>query len=110
MTAQSGFRFSRFDASDRDPDGNGNFTGIDFTAGRNAFTAPAFVNLDMRFTKRFNIGDRFKAQLLFEFFNLLNRQNPRSIQDRESIVSQPFGSIIQVLPAREGQVGFRISF
>jgi hypothetical protein len=108
--AQSGFHFSRFDALNRDPDGNGNFNGIDFTAGRNAFTAPPFVNFDMRFSKQFDIGERVKVQLLFEFFNLLNRQNPSAIQNRENIASEPFGSTTQVLPGREGQIGFRISF
>jgi hypothetical protein len=110
VRAQSGFHFSRFDALNRDPDGNGNFNGIDFTAGRNAFAAPPFVNVDLRFSKRFNIRERVKAEILFEFFNLLNRQNPASVQNRENITTQPFGSITQVLPGREGQVGFRISF
>jgi hypothetical protein len=107
---QSGFHFSRFDTLNRDPDGNGNFNSIDFTAGRNAFTAPPFVNLDMRFSKRFDIGERVKVQLLFEFFNLLNRQNPAAIQNRDTIATEPFGSATQVLPGREGQVGIRISF
>ena len=110
IRAQSGFHFSRFDALNRDPDGNGNFNGIDFTAGRNAFTAAPFVNVDMRVSKRFNVGERVKVELLFEFFNLLNRQNPAAIQNRVDIATQPFGSTTQVLPAREGQVGFRISF
>jgi hypothetical protein len=110
VRAQSGFHFSRFDALNRDPDGNGNFNGIDFTAGRNAFTAPPFANVDLRFSKRFNIRERVKAEILFEFFNLLNRQNPASVQNRENIATQPFRSITQVLPGREGQVGFRISF
>jgi Carboxypeptidase regulatory-like domain/TonB dependent receptor-like, beta-barrel/TonB-dependent Receptor Plug Domain len=110
VRAQSGFHFSRFDALNRDPDGNGNFNGIDFTAGRNAFTAQPFVNVDLRFSKRFNIRERVKAEILFEFFNLLNRQNPASVQNRENIATQPFRSITQVLPGREGQVGFRISF
>jgi hypothetical protein len=110
VRAQSGFHFSRFDALNRDPDGNGNFNGIDFTAGRNGFNAPPFVNVDLRFAKRFNIRERVKAEILFEFFNLLNRQNPASVQNRQNITTQPFGSITQVLPGREGQVGFRISF
>ncbi|MGH9941864.1 MAG: TonB-dependent receptor [Pyrinomonadaceae bacterium] len=107
---QSGFHFSRFDEASRDPDGNGNFNSIDFTAGRNAFTAPPFVNLDMRFAKRFDIGDRVRVQLLFEFFNLLNRQNPAAIFNRENRPAEPFGTAAQVLPGREGQVGIRISF
>ncbi|MGH9903530.1 MAG: hypothetical protein ACRD68_17120, partial [Pyrinomonadaceae bacterium] len=106
---QSGFHFSRFDDLSRDPDGNGNFNSIDFTAGRNAFTAPPFVNLDMRFSKRFDIGERVKVQLLFEFFNLLNRQNPAAVFNRANRPAEPFGEAAQVLPGREGQVGFRIS-
>jgi hypothetical protein len=110
VRVQSGFHFSRFDALNRDPDGNGNFNGVDFTAGRNAFSTPPFVNVDLRFSKRFNIRERVKAEILFEFFNLLNRQNPASVQNREDIATEPFRSITQVLPGREGQVGFRISF
>jgi hypothetical protein len=108
--AQSGFHFSRFDAQNRDPDGNANFNGIDFTAGRNAFTAAPFVNLDLRFSKRFAVGERIKLQLLFELFNVLNRQNPSVVQNRQNITTQPFGSTTQVLPGREGQIGFRIEF
>ena len=82
--AQSGFHFSRLPATGvlADPDGDGAINGIDVAAGRNAFTAPAFVNLDMRFAKRFNIGGRVKAQVLFEFFNLFNRQNPAAVGRR----------------------------
>ncbi|MCO6512014.1 MAG: TonB-dependent receptor [Aridibacter famidurans] len=108
--AQSGFHFSRFDTQNRDPDGNSNFNGIDFTAGRNAFTAPAFVNLDMRFSKIFNFGERVKLELLFEFFNLLNRQNPAAVQNRDDVPTEPFNSITQVLPGREGQFGVRVTF
>ncbi|MBK9154311.1 MAG: hypothetical protein IPM25_08860 [Chloracidobacterium sp.] len=108
--AQSGFHFSRFDALSRDPDGNGNFNGVDFTAGRNAFTAPAFVNLDLRFSKQFDLGERVKLQVLFELFNAFNRKNPASVQNREDVATEPFNSITQVLPGREGQVGIRVSF
>jgi hypothetical protein len=108
--AQSGFHFSRFDDASRDPDGNGNFNGIDFTAGRNAFTAPPFVNVDLRFSKRFDITERVRFEVLFEFFNLLNRQNPASVFNRANRPLEPFGEASQVLPGREGQVGFRIQF
>lgn len=107
---QSGFHFSRFDSLNRDPDGNGNFNGVDFTAGRNAFSAPAFVNLDLRFSKQFSFGERVKLETLLEFFNVLNRQNPASVQNRIDVATQPFGSVTQVLPGREGQIGVRISF
>ena len=55
--AQSGFHFSQQPASGVlvDPDGDASVNGIDVNAGRNAFTTPPFVNLDMRFAKRFNV-------------------------------------------------------
>jgi hypothetical protein len=43
--AQSGFRFSRLAVVPLDVDGDQNFNTIDHAAGRNAFTAPPFVNL-----------------------------------------------------------------
>ena len=110
--AQSGFHFSRIPAAGPlvDPDGDASVNGIDVDAGRNAFTAPVLANLDMRFTKRFTITNRIKADVLLEFFNLLNRQNPAAVGRREGVELQPFGESIQVLPGREGQIGFRIEF
>jgi hypothetical protein len=110
--AQSGFHFSRSPATGVlvDPDGDASVNGIDVDAGRNAFNAPPLVNLDMRFTKRFNITSRIKADVLLEFFNLLNRQNPAAVGRQEGVQLQPFGEPTQVLPGREGQIGFRIEF
>ncbi len=110
--AQSGFHFSRDALALEDPDGDGTFNSIDHGpgAGRNAFTAPAYVNLDLRFAKRFNITERVRLQALFEFFNVLNRQNPAAVQTGQNIVNSPFGSLRQVLPGREGQVGLRLEF
>jgi len=107
--AQSGFHFSRT-GSNVDPDGDGTFNGIDLTPGRNAFTAPAYVDFDMRFAKRFKIGERVKAQVLFEFFNLLNRRNPAAVESTTTNANLTFGALKQVLPGREGQIGFRIEF
>ncbi|HKR13255.1 MAG TPA: TonB-dependent receptor [Pyrinomonadaceae bacterium] len=106
--AQSGFHYSRT-GSATDPDGNGTLTGIDFIAGRNAFTAPPFVNLDMRFAKRIDFTERIRMQVLFEFFNILNRQNPAAVF---TTLADPvnFGTKAQVLPGREGQIGFRFEF
>jgi hypothetical protein len=106
---QSGFHFSRTAPIAEDPDGDGTFNAIDHgpSGGRNAFTAPAFVNLDMRLAKRFDIRERFKVQVLFEFFNVLNRQNPAAVQTLNTAL---FGKASQVLPGREGQIGFRIEF
>jgi hypothetical protein len=79
-------------------------------SGRNAFTAPALVNVDMRVTKRFAITKRIRADVLIEFFNLLNRQNPAAVGRRSDVPLEPFGVPTQVLSGREGQIGFRIEW
>jgi carboxypeptidase family protein/TonB-dependent receptor-like protein len=107
---QSGFHYSRQPLALEDADGDGTFNAIDHGPGRNAFTSPAFVNLDMRVAKRFNITERVKVQALFELFNVFNRQNPAAVQVQQNIVNSPFGSLRQVLPGREGQVGLRLEF
>jgi len=48
--------------------------------------------------------------VLFEYFNILNRQNPAAVGTRTGVETQPFGERTQVLPGREGQLGFRIEF
>jgi len=110
--AQSGFHFSQQPASGVlvDPDGDASINAIDVNAGRNAFIAPPFVNLDMRFAKRFTVTSGVKAQVLIEFFNLFNRQNPAAVGRRQDVPLEPFGRATQVLPGREGQIGFRIEF
>ena len=110
--AQSGFHFSKQPNSGVlvDPDGDASVNGIDVNAGRNAFTTPAFINLDMRFAKRFNVTSGVRAQVLLEFFNVFNRQNPAAVGRRQDVPLEPFGVPTQVLPGREGQIGFRIEF
>jgi hypothetical protein len=107
--AQSGFRFSRQAVVPLDVDGDQNFNTIDHAAGRNAFTAPPFVNLDVRLSKVFTVGDRVKVTALLEFFNLFNRRNPAAVENTEGRPT-PFGEALQVLPGREGQIGLRIEF
>ncbi len=109
---QSGFHFSRNANPTEDPDGNGTFNSIDHGpgAGRNAFTAPAFINLDMRVSKRFDIGERVKLHLMLEYFNVFNRKNPAAVEQNAQSAVTSFGKAVQVLPGREGQIGFRIEF
>jgi hypothetical protein len=110
--AQSGFHYSRQapQSSLEDPDGDGTFNTIDHRFGRNEFTAPPFVNLDLRVTKRFNITERVRIHALFEFFNVFNRQNPAAVEAGVNNLNRPFGVRSQVLPGREGQVGLRLEF
>jgi hypothetical protein len=113
---QSGFHFSQaFVATSTqpliDPDGDANTNGIDVqNSHRNAFTAPAFTNLDFRFSKRFDIGERFKVDLFYEMFNVFNAKNPASVENSRNSINTAFGKATQVLPGREGQVGFRFEF
>jgi hypothetical protein len=65
--------------------------------------------MDMRLAKRFNIGERVKAQVLFEFFNLFNRGNTAAVQGLEGTMPA-FGSTTQYIPGREGQIGIRFEF
>jgi outer membrane receptor protein involved in Fe transport len=117
LRAQSGFHYSRGPAnggSDFDGDGLFDGQGLNFAGqgaqyARNINTAPAFVNMDMRVAKRFKIGEHVNAQVLFEFFNLFNRANTAAVQGLEG-TNPAFGSTLQWLPGREGQLGLRLDF
>jgi hypothetical protein len=115
--AQSGFHYSEAPAdggSDFDGDGlfNGqalSYLGQNPQFARNFNTGPAFVNTDMRIAKRFQFGDRLKAQVLFEFFNIFNKGNAAAVQGLAG-TSPAAGSVLQRLPGREGQIGVRLDF
>lgn len=108
--AQSGFHYSRsFSNNATDVDGDGIPASIDFTAGRNRFVAPPFINMDVRLAKGFHLGEHARLEALIEFFNLFNRANPSQIQQAAD-APVPFGTVTQLLPGREGQVGLKIVF
>jgi TonB-dependent receptor-like protein len=112
---QSGFHYSAaFASTPPDVDGDNHFNGVDFTKGRNHFTAPTFVNIDVRIAKRFQFGERFKLHAYLEFFNLFNRANPAAVNGipaaNSDSTAPPFGQVLQVLPGREGQLGIKIEF
>jgi TonB dependent receptor/Carboxypeptidase regulatory-like domain/TonB-dependent Receptor Plug Domain len=107
--AQSGFRYTNVGFKPIDQDGNGQFNGRDLKTGRNAFSSPPFVNMDLRVAKTFVVRERFRIQAMFEFFNLFNNANPAAIQNQES-QADTLGTVSQRLPGREGQIGLRIEF
>jgi hypothetical protein len=107
--AQSGFRYTRSALQPVDQDGNGAYNGRDLKTARNAFSAPPFVNMDLRIAKTWTIRERFQIQGLFEFFNLFNNANPAAIQIQESQAAT-LGTVSQTLPGREGQIGLRLTF
>jgi hypothetical protein len=106
---QSGFRYSASTDSGADIDGDGFVNGLDYTQGRNHFQAPAYSDMDIRVAKAFDFSDRYHLNLYFEFYNLFNTDNPAAIQTL-SDQPTPFGSKLQVLNGREGQVGLRFAF
>ncbi|MEQ1354086.1 MAG: TonB-dependent receptor [Candidatus Acidiferrum sp.] len=106
---QSGFRYTNIAAQPIDQDGNGNFNSRDLKTGRNAQSAPPFLNMDLRVAKSFVVRERFRVQAMFELFNIFNNGNPAAIQQQESQKST-LGNISQRLPGREGQIGLRIEF
>jgi outer membrane receptor protein involved in Fe transport len=110
VRVQSGFHFTDSALVPADVDGDGLRNGVDFQIGRNHFQAPAYANLDARFSKLFKIGERVRLQAMFEFFNLLNRANPAAVEQFQNVASTPLGEPLQYLPGREGQVGLRIEF
>jgi len=108
--AQSGFHYSRSFLNDApDVDGDGIPASNDFRLGRNRFVAPPFVNLDARVSKMFSFGEHLKLEALLEYFNVFNRANPSAIQTAADGLVR-FGTVTQVLPGREGQIGIRIEF
>jgi hypothetical protein len=110
---QSGFHYSQIFSNEcPEVDGGGNCNGVNFLLGRNHFTAPPFVNLDLRLAKRFDFRDKLKVDTFVEFFNVSNYNSPAAVQQLQPFAGQPvpFGSTIQRLPGREGQVGVRIEF
>lgn len=78
-------------------------------AGRNSIYGPGMQTLDLALNREFGITERVKFQLRAEFFNALNHTN---FGTPNRFVNTPqFGTITEAAtPAREIQIGARISF
>ncbi|HKV63371.1 MAG TPA: TonB-dependent receptor [Candidatus Acidoferrum sp.] len=109
LRAQSGFHYTASAAAPIDQDGNGSFDGRDLQTGRNAFSAPAFFNMDMRISKTWVIRERLRVQGMFEFFNVFNTGNAAAMQIEQSL-PLTFGTVSEWLPGRQGQFGLRLEF
>jgi hypothetical protein len=77
-------------------------------AGRNTFSGPSFVNLDMSLFKRFQFTERWKMELRAEAFNLPN--NPHFNNPNSALDSTQFGEVRGAFGERQVQLGFRIIF
>jgi hypothetical protein len=61
-----------------DPNQDGNTSNDRLSGyGRNSFIGPDYASMDLRMTRKMNLGGRFHLELTAESFNLFNRDNQR---------------------------------
>lgn len=82
--------------------------------GRNVLEGPGFATWDMSAIKNFTAGDRYRWQLRFEVFNLLNRANfglpARTVFNSRGRVESA-GEITSIVgTARQMQLGVKFDF
>jgi hypothetical protein len=75
---------------------------------RNETLAPGFANVDASLEKSIELGNAVRLQLRWEVFNLFNRAN-FDIPNRIAFTPN-FGRIFSAGPARQMQLGARITF
>jgi hypothetical protein len=87
--------------------------GCDGNLGRNAFTRPGFINLDMRVSRRFYATEHVNIEFIADMFNLLNRFNVGDV----SPLCNPLdpsscraGEPTAALDPRQFQVAIKISW
>jgi len=54
---------------------------------RNSFLGPDYASTNLRLARRFYLGDHLKLELTAESFNLLNRDNPRTVTTSDGFVA-----------------------
>jgi hypothetical protein len=53
--------------------------GCDGNLGRNTYVTPGFFQFDLRLSRRFSLGERFKLDAIADAFNLTNRLNVAAV-------------------------------
>ena len=84
--------------------------------GRNTVRGPSVYQLDLRYSRIFPIGERFKPEFLGEFTNLFNHPNITGINTTATV--DALGNITKLptfgptaaLDSRLMQLGFRVTF
>jgi hypothetical protein len=122
-TANSGERFNIITSTDVNGDG---FTGSDNPVGigRNSGKTPKQVNIDLRYSRFFNITERFKVEAFAEFLNLFNINSIFQFNGL-AVTTNAAGNATQALPdlanrkaanqvvsldSRQAQIGFKFIF
>lgn len=60
---------------------------------------PPYVNLDMRLSKTISIAESARAEVLIEFFNLLNRANAAAVQQFQNLSRRKFRALTESQPS-----------
>jgi hypothetical protein len=77
-------------------------------SGRNILDGPGFVALNLALSKRFNLGERAKAQFRWEAFNVSNHPNFKL--PNTGVDTSTASAITSAQPSREMQLGLRLEF
>jgi hypothetical protein len=117
LNAQSGEDFNM--GSNRNLNGD-NSAGTGFQRplfiGRNTLRAPATYELNVRYSRIFPIGERWKPEFFFESTNLLNHTNVvalnanATVDTTGTILALPTKTWTAALDQRLIQLGFKLSF
>jgi hypothetical protein len=81
--------------------------------GRNTGRGFHYASLDLRLSRRFHLTERMSAEVISEFFNVLNHanlQNPNNIFGSGATPSASFGRATAAADPRQLQFGLRLSF
>ncbi len=115
VSLESGRYFTVFTGSDANGDGNPN-SDRPGTLGRNTLEGPSYASVDVRVAREFRLGEKARAELSVDVFNLFNRTNVRDLNtvwgsnnpDATPIAS--FNTPRDVFNPRQAQIGLRVRF
>jgi len=85
--------------------------GCNGNLGRNPFTTPNFFQLDLRLSRRFSLGERFKLDVIADAFNLTNRLNVAAVNqlcDPRSSSTCSAGQPTAAYDARQFQFALKV--
>jgi len=77
-------------------------------AGRSTILGPAFINFDVGVSRRVNIGERVKAELRSEFFNVINHANFND--PSTNLTSATFGRLTSAQDPRILQFSLKLHY
>jgi hypothetical protein len=87
--------------------------GCDGNLGRNTFNTPGFFRFDLRLSRRFSLGERFKLDVIADAFNLTNRLNVAAVNqlcDPGSSSTCSAGQPTAAYDARQFQFALKVSW